>query len=101
MNLIQVQHSIEYLFDRIQTRPIHEDSLVKFSIKYARYFHGNKNHFQDFKENKITLHGLTSILKNDILESLRQCGPVPAPLPPIHRPEDLQDLIQDLSSLLF
>lgn len=110
MNHIQTYHNIEYLFDRIEFLN-GEQILLKFIHKYSKFFLGNKNHFQDFKENKITLLGLWSNLKTDILENLRHHHGGPGALPgacnPVHVnyvPLDnlvIQEIVDDLIHILF
>jgi len=75
MNIIQVEHNINYLLERIWNKQQTENFQQKcFKIihKYAMYFTGDKNHLQDYKENKITLMGLFHILTTDIIHTFKQ-----------------------------
>jgi hypothetical protein len=108
-NNIQIIHNIEHLFEMIKNKEqseLFKTSMLKVVHKYAKYFSGNRNHFQEYSQNRITVFGLISQLKTDIVENIRQhdlvcpCGaqnchvpgpavpgpavpglPVPGPLP--------------------
>jgi hypothetical protein len=107
MNHIQTYHNIEYLFDKISFVN-GEQILLKFIHKYSKFFLGNKNHFQDFKENKITLLGLWSNLKFDILGNLRHHHGIPPGDLPCHPvnyvPLDniiIQEIVDNLIHIVY
>jgi len=112
MNPIQTYHNIEYLFDKTDFS-FGEQIFLKFIHKYSKFFLGNKNHFQELKENKITIFGLWSNLKSDILENLKHHHGGPGALPgglPCHPgpvnyvPLDnlvIQEIVDDLILIVY
>lgn len=78
MNIQQIEFNLKFLVDEIRKKNQEEIKTIclKTIHRYSMYFIGNRNHLQQFQENKITIFGLLDQLVTDISNILtNQYGP--------------------------
>lgn len=108
MNTQQIEFNLKFLVDEIRKKNQEEIKTIclKTIHRYSMYFIGNRNHLQQFQENKITIFGLLDQLVTDITNILtNQYAPGAAAVPGngLQRLDlsTVQDLCSELCSIAY